>query len=383
VSAQVGLSLLLLVGAGLFARSLYALLTINSGMETTRLLAVTIDPSLHRYTPERARRLFVELENKLRRLPGVVSASGASYPVLADVNWQNTVHMDGYHPHEGEDMNPGFNEVLPGFFQTSGAGVVLGRDFTERDTAGAPKVVIVNETFVKRFYPRESPLGHRIGWGESGPLDMEIVGVARDMKGGDLREKAKPWTFTPALQDAAPAELTYYLRTNQDPLSLAQAARQSVAGLDASLPVFNVKTVEAQIRETHFLDRLFAWLSIAFGVLATLLASVGLYGVTAYAVARRTQEIGIRLALGASRANVLRLILREVIVLVGAGVAAGVVAALALGRLVESQLFGIKASDPVVMALAIGVIVAVTVLAGYIPARRATGIDPMNALRYE
>jgi ABC-type antimicrobial peptide transport system permease subunit len=185
------------------------------------------------------------------------------------------------------------------------------------------------------------------------------------------------------LQDAAPAEMTYYLRTNQDPLSLAQAARQSVAGLDASLPVFNVKTVETQIRETHFLDRLFAWLSIAFGMLATLLASVGLYGVTAYAVARRTQEIGIRIALGASRTNVLRLILRETMVLVGAGVAAGVMAALALGRLVESQLFGIKANDPMVLMLAIGVIVAVTVLAGYIPARRATGIDPMNALRYE
>jgi predicted permease len=383
VSAQVGLSLLLLVGAGLFARSLYALLTIDSGIETTRLLAVTIDPSLHRYTPERARRLFVELENRLNRLPGVVSASGAAYPVLANVSWQNTVHMDGYHPREGENMNPGFNAVLPGFFQTTGARVILGRDFTERDTAGAPKVVIVNETFVKRFYPHESPLGHRIGWGDVGPLDMEIVGVARDMKGGDLREKAKPWTFTPVLQDEAPAEVTYYLRTNQDPLSLAQAARQSVAGLDASLPVFNVKTVETQIRETHFLDRLFAWLSIAFGVLATLLASVGLYGVTAYAVARRTQEIGIRIALGASRANVLRLILHEVFVLVGAGVAAGVVAALALGRLVESQLFGIKANDPMVMVLAIGVIVAVTVLAGYLPARRATGIDPVNALRYE
>jgi putative ABC transport system permease protein len=185
------------------------------------------------------------------------------------------------------------------------------------------------------------------------------------------------------LQDETPSEVTFYLRTGGDPLSLAQAARQSVMSLDASLPVFNVKTVETQIKETHFLDRLFAWLSVAFGVLATLLASVGLYGVTAYAVARRTQEIGIRIALGASRTNVLRLILGEVMVLVGAGVAAGVVAALGLGRLVESQLFGIKANDPVVMVAAVGVIMAVTVLAGYFPARRATGIDPMSALRYE
>jgi predicted permease len=383
VSAQVGLSLLLLVGAGLFARSLYTLLATNSGIETTQLLAVTIDPSLHRYTPDRARHLFVELENKLQRLPGVASASGASYPVLADVNWQNTAHVEGYHPREGEDMNPGFNQVLPGFFQTTGARLIAGRDFTERDSVGAPKVVIVNETFVKRFYPHQSPLGHRIGWGSDGPLEMEIVGVTRDIKGGNLREKAKPWTFTPVLQDETPSEVTFYLRTSLDPLSLAQAARQSVMSMDASLPVFNVKTVEMQIKETHFLDRLFAWLSIAFGVLATLLASVGLYGVTAYAVARRTQEIGIRIALGASRANVLRLILREMILLVGAGVGVGVLASLALGRLVESQLFGIKANDPMVMLAAVGVIISVTALAAYVPARRATGIDPMNALRYE
>ena len=383
MSAQVGLSLLLLVGAGLFARSLYSLLATNSGIETTQLLAVTIDPSLHRYSPDRARHLFVELQNKLQRLPGVMYASGASYPVLADDNWTNTVHVEGYHPREGEDMNPGFNQVLPGFFQTAGARVIAGRDFTERDSVGAPKVVIVNETFVKRFYPHQSPLGHRIGWGSDGPLEMEIVGVARDMKGSDLKEKDKPWTITPELQDETPSEVTFYLRTSRDPLSLAQAARQTVMSLDGSLPVFNVKTVETQIKETHFLDRLFAWLSIAFGVLATLLASVGLYGVTAYAVARRTQEIGIRIALGASRANVLRLILREVIVLVGAGVAVGVLAALALGRLVESQLFGIQANDPLVMLLAVGVIVSVTALAAYVPARRATGIDPMNALRYE
>ena len=383
VSAQVGLSLLLLVGAWLFARSLYTLLSTNSGIETTQLLAVTIDPSLHRYSADRARHLFVELQNKLQRLPEVMYASGAADPVLANANSINTVHVEGYHPQEGEDMDTGFNEVLPGFFQTTGARVIAGRDFTERDSVGAPKVVIVNETFVKRFFPHESPLGHRIGWGSDGPVELEIVGVARDMKGVDLREKARPWTFTPELQDETPSELTFYLRTSLDPLSLAQAARQSVMSLDASLPVFNVKTVEMQIKETHFLDRLFAWLSIAFGVLATLLASVGLYGVTAYAVARRTQEIGIRIALGASRGNVLRLILREVISLVGAGIAAGVLASLALGRLVESQLFGIKANDPMVMLAAVGVIISVTALAAYVPARRATGIDPMNALRYE
>ncbi len=383
VSAQVALSLLLLVGAGLFARSLYTLFATNPGIDTSRLLAFAIDPSLHKYSAKRARRLFMDLQDKLQHLPGAASASGASSAVISDDNWQNTVHVEGYRPAEGEDMNPGFNQVLPGFFQTMANRIIAGRDFTKRDIAGAPKVVIVNETFVKRFYPRESPLGHRIGWGGDGPLDIEIVGVARDMKGGDLKETMKLWTYTPALQDEKPSQLTFYIRTSQDPLALAQAALQTVASLDASLPVVDLKTVQKQIRETHFLDRLFAWLSAAFGLLATLLASVGLYGVTAYAVARRTQEIGIRMALGAARGNVLRLILREVLILVGAGVAVGVPAALALGKLVESQLFGVKANDPMVMMLATAVIITVSALAGYLPARRATRIDPMIALRYE
>ena len=383
VSAQVCLSLLLLVASGLFARSLYTLLRTNSGVDAGRLLAFTIDPSLHNYTPARSRQLFEEMRSRLRRVPGVTSVSAASYAVLSDNNWQNTVHVEGYHPAEGEDMNPGFNQVLPGFFQTMGAHLVAGRDFSERDIAGAPNVVIVNEEFVRRFFPHASPIGRRIGFGAQGPLTMEIIGVASNMKGGDLKEATKPWTYTPEMQDQAPSELTFYLRTGNDPLSLAQAARQVVAGMDAALPVYQVKTLERQVEETHFLDRLFAWLSAAFGVLATLLASVGLYGITAYAVARRTQEIGIRMALGAERANVLSLILRELLVLVAAGVLLGVPAVLALGRLVESQLFGIRANDPMVIASAVALIVAVSAIAGYVPARRATRIDPMTALRYE
>jgi len=383
VSTQVALSMLLLFGAGLFAKSLYTLLSSGSGMQTSRLLALSVDPSLHKYTPDRSRRLFQDLQNNLGHLPGVESVSAAVSPVLANDNWQNTVHIEGYRPTESENMNPGFNAVLPGFFQTAGVSLIAGRDFTERDIAGATKVVIVNENFVKRFFPHESPLGRHIGWGDTGPMPMEIVGVVKDLKGGDLREKIKPWTFTPALQEEKPSEITYYIRTTQDPISLAQAARQSVMKLDVALPVFNVKTVERQIQETHFLDRLFAWLSAAFGVLATLLASVGLYGVTANAVTRRTQEIGIRMALGATQSNVVNLVLREVLLLTTAGVAAGVLAAVALGRLVESQLFGVKANDASVMMVAAVVIITVSALAGYLPARRATRIDPLNALHYE
>jgi ABC-type antimicrobial peptide transport system permease subunit len=200
---------------------------------------------------------------------------------------------------------------------------------------------------------------------------------------GDLKEKPKPWTFTPVLQNPAPGAVTFYVRTAGDPLTVAQAARQVVRRMDAALPMYDLKTVDTQIDETHFLDRLLAWLSIAFGCLATLLATIGLYGTTAYSVTRRTQEIGIRMALGAARGNVLRLVMQEVLILVVVGLIVGVAASLALGRLIESQLFEMKAGDPAVFAGAIAVVALVSVLAGYVPARRASRIDPMEALRWE
>jgi len=383
ICAQVALSFLLLAAAGLFARSLYKVMTVNSGIDTSRLLEFSIDPSMHNYTPDRERRLLLDIQAALAHMPGAQAASGASNAVLANINWQNTVHIEGYRPSNGEDMNPGYNEMLPGFFSGASVPLMAGRDFNERDTAGTPQVVIVNETFQKRFFPHESPLGHRIGWGDAGPATLEIVGVVRDMKVGDLKEKPKPWTFTPVLQNPAPGAVTFYVRTAGDPLTVAQAARQVVRRMDAALPMYDLKTVDTQIDETHFLDRLLAWLSIAFGCLATLLATIGLYGTTAYSVTRRTQEIGIRMALGAARGNVLRLVMQEVLILVVVGLIVGVAASLALGRLIESQLFEMKAGDPAVFAGAIAVVALVSVLAGYVPARRASRIDPMEALRWE
>jgi predicted permease len=383
ICAQVALSFLLLATAGLFARSLYQLMTVNSGMETSRLLAFSIDPAMHSYTPDRARRLLLDLQAALAHIPGAQGASGVANAVLADNHWQNTVHIDGYRPASGEDMNPGYNEMLPGFFSTAGVPLIAGRDFNERDTAGAPEVVIVNETFQRRFFPHESPLGHRIGWGDSGPTNMEIVGVVQDLKQGDLKEKTKPWTFTAVLQNPAPGAVTFYVRTARKPLTMAPQARQAVRRMDAAMPIYDLKTLDTQIDETHFLDRLLAWLSMAFGFLATLLASIGLYGITAFNVTRRTQEIGIRMALGAARGNVLGLVMREVLVLAAAGLAIGGAASLELGRLVESQLFATKAADPAVMAGATAVVLLVSILAGYLPARRATRIDPMQALRWE
>ncbi|MGD0364654.1 MAG: ABC transporter permease [Bryobacteraceae bacterium] len=383
ICAQVALAFLLLAAAGLFARSLYKLMTVSAGIDTSRLLAFSVDPSMHKYTPERSRRLYLDVQAALTGIPAAQAASGAANAVLADQNWQNTVHIEGYRPSQGQDMNPGYNELLPGFFSAAGVRLIAGRDFNARDTAGAPEVVIVNETFQKRFFPHASPLGHRIGWGDSGPANLEIVGVVEDMKVGNLKEKAKPWTFTPMLQDPAPGAITFYVRTARGPLAAAQAARAAVRRMDASLPIYDLKTVAAQINETHFLDRLLAWLSVAFGLLATLLAAIGLYGITAFSVTRRTQEIGIRMALGAARGSVVRLVMQEVIALAAVGLIAGWAAALALGRMVESQLFEIQATDPAVMAGAMAVVLLVSMAAGYLPARRATRIDPMRALRWE
>ncbi|MDQ2712427.1 MAG: ABC transporter permease [Acidobacteriota bacterium] len=383
VCAQVALSLVLLFAAGLFARSLHNLLTVDSGMNVSHIVQFSIDPSLHKYTPQRSRQLFVDLQDRIRHLPGVVSASAVSVPVLAEDNWQNTVHVEGYRSREGEDMNPGFNRLLPGFFTTLGAPLIAGRDFSERDTAGAPQVAIVNETFVKRFVPNGRAIGLHFGLGGGGPTPYEIVGVVRNVKDGDLKEEAKPYTYMSALQDEKPSSMTYYVRTMHNPKAIAQSIRQMLRSLDTSLPIYDLKTLENQIDQTQFIDRLFAWLSSAFGILATLLAAIGLYGITSYSVARRTHEIGIRVALGAEQRNVFQLIMREVLLLTIVGIAAGAPLVFWVAKIASGEVFGIKSNDPFLITTAILVIIAVSALAGFIPARRAMRVDPIRALRYE
>jgi hypothetical protein len=288
----------------------------------SHIVQFSIDPSLHKYTPERSRRLLSDLQQKLHAIPGSISVSAASVPILGNQNWTNTVHVEGYRPHNEEDMNPGFDSVLPELFTTMGVPLIAGRDFSELDRAGAHQVVIVNEAFVKRFVKHANPVGLHFGNGGSGSMPFEIIGVVRDFKsGGDLRQEAKPFTFMPLLQDETPGETTYYVRATAK--AIADPIRQVLRSLDPSLPLYELKTFEMQIDQTQFLDRLFAWLSSAFGILAILLAAIGLYGITSYAVARRTQEIGIRIALGAERSKVFRMIIREVLTLTVLGILAG------------------------------------------------------------
>ncbi|MBV9038894.1 MAG: ABC transporter permease [Acidobacteriaceae bacterium] len=385
VAAQIALSLLLLIGAGLFTRSLYNLMHTEAGMRTDHLLSFSVNPSLSGYSGQRSRQLFQTVQAKLASLPGVQAVSAAELPVLAENNMSMTTRAEGYRAREHEDLNPDVNHVLPQFFSTLGIPLVSGREFTDRDTFGAAKAAIVNESFVKYFFGGHNPLGRHIGFGdpETAKLDIEIVGVIKDIKNRDLKSKAERQVWTPVLQEEKPSTITFYMRTGNDPNGMIATARQTIRQLDARLPLYAAKTVDTQINETHYVDRLLSMLSAAFGALATILAAIGLYGVMAYTVARRTPELGIRMALGAPRGNVLRLVMREVVMLIAIGIGAALPLALALGRYLEKQLFQIHPNDPLTLLAATGLLTLVALTAGYIPAFRATRIDPVNALRWE
>ncbi len=383
VIAQVALSLLLLVGAGLFARSLHNLRQLEPGFQAERLLVFSVDPPLAGYDRDRVRGFAQRLQQELQATPGVAGAATALNPVMADAVWRSTIKVEGYTSKEGEDMSPQVNAVAPTFFGTLGIPILGGRDFDARDVQGAPRVAIVNETLAKYFWGSESAIGKRFGFARDDRIDIEVVGVVKDGKANNMRETVPRMLYVPIDQQEEISGLVVYARTSLPESGVAPVVRQAVGRLDASLPVYNLKTMEAQISESLFVDRMVAALSAAFGLLATMLAAVGLYGVMSFSVARRTREIGIRLALGAPRQRVLAMVLREVGVLGAWGLGLGLPIALGLGRLVRAQLFGLPAHDPVTIAAATLLLACVTVLAGLIPARRAMGVDPILALRYE
>jgi len=383
VVAQVGLSLLLLAGATLFSRSLYNLKTLDPGFNPGQLLGFSVDPSLSGYSRDRAIRYFQALQEQIATLPDVQSATVSVLPLLTDENWQASVRVEGYTPKEGENMNPELNSVGPGFFATMGQPLLMGREFTEKDIAGAPKVAIINETMAKQYFGSANAIGRHIGWRREQTTDIEIVGVVKDSKMSTLRDAALRAVYTPYMQDDEISAMTVYVRARGSVSTMAAAVRQAAQRVDPNLPIFDMKTMTQTVDESLFVERMVAALSVAFGALATLLAAIGLYGVMSYSVARRTREIGIRMALGAERSSVVWLVLREVAAMVAIGVAIGAPAAIALSRVIQSQLFNLSSQDPLAIAAAAAVLAVVALAAGYLPARRATRVDPMLALRYE
>ena len=395
VAAQVSLSLLLLVGAGLFVRSLMNLRQLGPGFPTERLLAFNVDPSLNAYKVEQSKAFYQQLAEELQALPGVKAVGLASVGILQDNEWDSGVTIEGHVRAPQENTQAYMNSISPGYFAALGAPVVAGRDFTLQDTEQikhgtdeddfSPRVVIVNEKFARRFFGEGNPLGRRVGFGTDPgtATDMEIVGVIKDIKYTTLRDEIPIQMFIPYLASRFVGDMTVYVRTTLPPETLVSLARERVKKLDPHLPLYGVRTMEQRLLDSLLIERLIAGLSAAFGLLATLLASVGLYGVMAYNVARRTREIGIRMALGAFGGDVVWLVLREALLLVGIGLLVGLPATLALTRYARSQLFGVHFADPLTLGLAVLSLGLAAALAGFIPARRASRVDPIRALRYE
>ena len=395
VAAQVSLSLLLLVGAGLFVRSLMNLRQLGPGFPTERLLAFNVDPSLNAYKVEQSKAFYQQLAEELQALPGVKAVGLASVGILQDNEWDSGVTIEGHVRAPQENTQAYMNSISPGYFAALGAPVVAGRDFTLQDTEQikhgtdeddfSPRVVIVNEKFARRFFGEGNPLGRRVGFGTDPgtAADMEIVGVIKDIKYTTLKDEIPVQMFIPYLASRFVGDMTVYVRTTLPPETLVSLARERVKKLDPHLPLYGVRTMEQRLLDSLLIERLIAGLSAAFGLLATLLASVGLYGVMAYNVARRTREIGIRMALGAFGGDVVWLVLREALLLVGIGLLVGLPATLALTRYARSQLFGVHFADPLTLGLAVLSLGLAAALAGFIPARRASRVDPIRALRYE
>jgi len=394
VVAQVTLSLLLLIGAGLFLRSLHNLRELGPGFSPTNLVAFTVDPSLNGYDPSRATTFFRELKRNLAAAPGVRSASLAMIGILEGNAWDSDTNVEGYTPKPGENMNPEFNAVSPGYFATLGVPLLEGRDFTGRDVAviqhrgipfPIPNVVIVNETLAKRYFGNRSAIGRHMGFGnEPGSVaDMEIIGVVKDFRYQGIRGDITRQAFIPYIGLPVISFMTAYVRTALPPEQAFGAIRRTVAALDRNLPVYNLRTLESAIDASLLNERLVASLSAIFGALATLLAVIGLYGVMAYTVEQRTREIGIRVALGAQRTNVVWLVMKEVLAMLAIGFAIGLPAAWLAARLIASLLYGIEPTDPLSIAAAMAALATIALPAGYLPAARASRVDPLRALRHE
>jgi predicted permease len=383
-TAQIALSMALLVVAGLFTRSLMNVSRVDLGLNADHVIMFRISPAHNGYAPERSQQLFERLEDALAAIPGAEGATAGSVPLLAGDNWGNSVAVEGFKAGPDTDVNSSVNAVAPAYFHTLGIPILSGRDFTRADASSTSKVVIVNEAFAKKFNLGSAAVGrHMSDKSGNGPLPFEIVGLVKNAKYSEVKREVPPLYFRAYRQDSNVGDLTFYVRSATDPTAMLANIPKVVQTLDPNLPVEDLRTLPQQVRENVFLDRFISVLSAAFAALATLLAAIGLYGVLAYTVAQRTREIGLRMALGAAPSRVRAMVLRQVGAMTAIGGVIGLSAAVGLGQLAQSLLFGLKGSDPVVLVASAVALTIVALAAGFVPALRASRVDPMLALRYQ
>ena len=384
VTAQIALSMTLLVLAGLFIKSLSNVSRVELGLRAENVVTFAISPVMSGYEPERSRALFERIEEELAAAPGVSGVTSSMVPVLAGSNWGTSVSVEGYPTGPDVDRQSSLNRVGPDYFTTLGIPLVAGREFTQADDDAGAKVVVINEAFARKFgLDARDAVGKWMNPDGDDELDVQIVGVSQDAKYSEVKDEIPPLFFTPWRQGEQLGFINFYARTNVEPGQIMTAVREVMTRLDPDLPIENLKTLEQQARDNVFLDRMISTLSAAFAALATLLAAIGLYGVLAYTVAQRTREIGLRMALGAASRSVRMMVLRQVGVMALVGGSVGVIAAVLLGRAARSLLFELEGHDPVVLT-AVGLLLAAVALgAAYVPAQRASRVEPMKALRYE
>lgn len=385
VSAQIALALALIAVAGLFARSLVNISRVDLGMNVQQITTFRMSPILNGYTAEQSRVLFERVEEELAALPGVTSVSASTVALLAGDNSSGNVTVEAFKADADTDSDAFTSLIGPGLLRTLGVPLIAGREFARSDSAGTQRVAIVNEAFAQKFNLGRAAVGKRMQLGRSSKpdLNIEIVGLVQNAKYSSVKQDAPPQFFLPYRQRGNVGSITFYVRSSLDAAQILSTVPRVVASLDGNLPVEQLRTMGEQVREHSALDRMISYLSAAFAVLATSLAAIGLYGLLAFTVAQRTQEIGVRMALGADSASIRRMILSQVGRLAGVGVTIGLLAAAALASLAGSLLFGLNGIDPLIMVLAAGGIVGVAFAAAAIPARRAVRIDPSRALRWE